>query len=134
LPETGILTPGLPEPARRLLKASFWCEAAAIAWFALVGGEQQARVQFLLGLDDLAMHALAFLVASATAFLAWRPFVPVALLLAAGAAAIELAQALLPARQPSLIDFSASALGIAAGAILARLVWPRLARRPSRGK
>ena len=42
---------------------------------------------------------------------------------------IELGQALTPARQPSLLDFSASALGIVSGLALARWIWPRLAAR-----
>jgi hypothetical protein len=130
----GILTPGFdfPRPARSLLKALFWCQALAITWFALWGGEEQARLQWLFGLDDHAMHLAAFLLASTTAFLLWAPLGAVAVLLAMSAASIELAQALLPARQPSLTDFSASSLGIVAGAVAARLVWPVIASRVSR--
>jgi len=124
-------TPGLhlPRPARRIVKALFWCQVLAIAWFSLLGGDEQARLRWLTGLDDHAMHSLAFLLASVTAGLVWTPLSAVAVLLGMGAACIELAQALAPGRHPSLVDLSASALGIAAGALVVRHVWPKLSRR-----
>jgi len=114
--------------ARTALKALFWCQALAILWFALFGQAEQARLQWLFGLDDKAMHCCAFLLASTTAFLAWAPLGLVALMLAAGAALVELAQIVAPARQPSLMDFSASSLGILAGLALALWIWPGVAR------
>lgn len=110
--------------ARRFLIALFVCEAFAILWFGLFGEQAQIQLQGLMGIDDLAMHMFAFLVASTTAFIIWAPPQP-AVFLGLAAGGIEVAQMFLPDRQPSLLDFAASGLGIAAGAIT-YLVWRRL--------
>lgn len=109
---------------RQCLIALFVCEALAIFWFGLFGDQAQTQLQGFMGIDDLALHMFAFLVASTTAFIIWAPPQTLVFLgLAAGG--IELAQMFLPDRQPSLLDFSASGLGIAAGAVTF-LVWRRL--------
>jgi hypothetical protein len=113
---------------RALLKLLFWCQAAAIGWFALVGGAAQAELEGVLGVGDLALHVAAFLSASATAFLLWPPL-RVALLALLAAAAIEAAHAVLPGRDAALADFLASSAGVAAGALAVRLLWPPLVRR-----
>ena len=70
--EDGLPASRLAARAPTTLKALFWCQALAIAWFALFDGAGQARLQWLLRLDGAAMHLGAFLVASATAFLAYK--------------------------------------------------------------
>lgn len=115
---------GYVRVARGLLVALFVCELFAILWFGLFGEQAQTELQGLMGIDDLTMHMFAFLVASTTAFIIWAPLQPTVYLgLAAGG--IEVAQMFFPDRQPSLLDFAASGLGIAAGAIT-YLVWRKL--------
>ncbi|MBB6469927.1 VanZ family protein [Aminobacter lissarensis] len=110
--------------ARWFLIALFACELFAILWFALFGEQAQAQLQGWMGINDLAMHMIAFLIASTTAFIIWSPQQP-ALFLILAAGGIEIAQLFLPDRQPSLVDFTASGLGIVAG-VITYLVWRRL--------
>lgn len=55
------------------MKLLFIVEMVAIGWFALAGRPVQAVVQHALGVDDRAMHMVAFLVVSSTALLVWAP-------------------------------------------------------------
>lgn len=102
--------------ARPFLIVVFVCEALAILWFGLFGEQAQTQLQGFMGIDDLAMHLVAFLAASTTAFIIWTPPQP-AVFLGLAAGGIEIAQIFLPDRQPSLLDLAASGLGIFAGAI-----------------
>ncbi|GAA2830906.1 hypothetical protein EDC40_11760 [Aminobacter aminovorans] len=118
------LWPTQVRAARWLLIGLFVCELSAILWFALLGEQAQTQLQGLMGINDLVIHVIAFFVASTTAFIIWAPPQP-ALFLALAAGGIEIAQFFLPERQPSILDFTASSLGIVAGAIT-YLVWRKL--------
>jgi hypothetical protein len=118
------LRPTHVRAARRLFIGLFVCELFAILWFALFGEQAQTELQGWMGINDLVMHMIAFLVASTTAFIIWAPPQP-ALFLVLAAGGIEIAQIFLPDRHPSLLDFAASSLGIVAGAIT-YLVWRKL--------
>jgi VanZ family protein len=114
----------MPLSLDRLLKVATWSCVALLALLSLLPAEDIVRT----GLRGQFEHFIAYAGAGTIAALAysrtaaWR----LAAMFAAYAALLEIGQNFAPGRHPALIDAAASALGAAAGILLARAArrWP----------
>ena len=104
-------------------------ELGGIAWLASRGGETQMQIQSLVMLGDKSAHALAFCLAGLTASVASRSSTVTAIGLGAAAGGVEILQSFVPDRTASILDFAASAGGVAAGVALSAVLWPMLLGR-----
>lgn len=116
--------PGL----RRAARLAFWPLAGAVGFLALYPDAPQFDGKAAWGLMQYGNHVLAFTSLTTVGVLAWGAGRRIVMGLAAGAVAVELAQAVAPKHQPALLDLGASLAGIAIGLALMRACsgrWPR---------
>ena len=123
-------TANLRVARRRLAWPAFWLVSAVVSGFALYPRLTLPEPHAIAGYTQYIEHAGAFFVLTTLAAGARGMNARLALAMTLAAGALELAQMLSPGRQTSLIDFLASASGVAlAVALVAAWRWRSRARR-----
>ncbi len=115
-----------------LLRVAAVSCVVVLAILSLIPGQDLVRTDLAkLGYGKQAEHFIAYFGATTIIGLAYPARIrrlPLALALILYATALEIGQLYVPGRSASFMDFSASAAGVIAGALLLSLVWRTLVR------